>query len=142
MWFGSKYRAAIFAWLCMHLTLAQLIGWILSRQFLKRHKFSFFVSKKPFKNFLSLMTGCYYFIISTTFVVAIVSIIITITIIVNFIIFFRFLTSKSNVRMISFICSYNITIVIFRGWKFIIRFFFVFAIIIIIVIFIIIIIVI
>ena len=35
--------------------------------------------------------------------------------------FFGFLTSKSIIRIISFICSYNIAIVIFRGRRFIIR---------------------
>ena len=35
--------------------------------------------------------------------------------------FFGFLTSKSIIRIISFICSYNIAIVIFRGKRFIIR---------------------
>ena len=45
---------------------------------------------------------------------------IAVIVIVNFIVV-RFLTSKSNIRIISFICSYNITIVVFREWRFIIR---------------------
>ena len=44
---------------------------------------------------------------------------IAVIVIVNFIV--RFLTSTSNIRIISFICSYNITIVVFREWRFIIR---------------------
>ena len=66
--------------------------------------------------------GCYNFIIITTFIVVIVFIIVTITVIivvvvviVNFFLFFRFLNCKSNIRISSFICTYNITIVIFRG---------------------------
>ena len=59
------------------------------------------------------------FIIITTFIFVTVFIIITIiiivTVFVNFIIFCKFLTSESNIRIISFICSDNITIVAFRG---------------------------
>ena len=130
MWSGSKPRTVGF-----QLTLAELNG-----QTLARHLwFSFRVSKKPF-DFLYhspskyensffwdwWRRGAINFNVSNTFIIAIVFIYITIIIvvfivIVKVIIFFRFLTSKSNIRIISFICSCNITTVIFRGWRLLIK---------------------
>ena len=106
---------------------------MLNGRTLTRHlRFSFRVSKNPFHFIYHVVTkyensffrgwwrrAAINIIIITTFIVVIVFIVISVIIvavivIVNFI-FFRFLTSKINIRITSFSCSYNITIVIFGG---------------------------
>ena len=110
----SKSRTVSFAWLWMHLTLTKLNGRMLTRHLW----FSFQVSKKPFY-FITILSSISFDGMPLTLSSALLLLFLLfsyywyyyyyyycccccycVIVIVNFIVFFRFLTCKSNIRIL------------------------------------------